>query len=40
LPFPWGCLTSADRCRPGGIFGLIFIAALLLIGLPWLAFVA
>ena len=35
-----GYLPSADYWRLGGIFGLIFIAALLLIGLPWLAFLA
>ena len=35
-----GYLPSADYWRLGGIFGLIFIAVLLLIGLPWLAFLA
>jgi L-tartrate/succinate antiporter len=34
-----GYLPSADYWRLGGIFGLIFIAVLLLIGLPWLAFI-
>ena len=34
-----GYLPSADYWRLGGIFGLIFIAVLLLIGLPWLAIV-
>ncbi len=34
-----GYLPSADYWRLGGIFGLIFIAVFLLIGLPWLAFI-
>jgi L-tartrate/succinate antiporter len=35
-----GYLPSADYWRLGGIFGLIFIAVFMLIGLPWLAFIA
>jgi L-tartrate/succinate antiporter len=34
-----GYLPSADYWRLGGIFGLIFIAVLLLMGLPWLAMI-
>ena len=33
-------LPASDYWRLGGIFGLIFIAALLLIGLPWLAMIS
>ncbi|MEI6600401.1 MAG: anion permease [Comamonadaceae bacterium] len=35
-----GYLPASDYWRLGGIFGLIFIAALLLIGLPWLAMIS
>jgi L-tartrate/succinate antiporter len=34
-----GFLPSADYWRLGAIFGVIYIAALLLIGLPWLAII-
>ncbi len=34
-----GYLPSSDYWRLGGIFGLIFIAVLLLIGLPWLSMI-
>jgi L-tartrate/succinate antiporter len=34
-----GYLPSADYWRLGGIFGVIFIAAFLLIGLPWMTLI-
>ena len=31
-----GYLPSADYWKLGGVFGVIFIAAFVLIGLPWM----
>jgi len=35
-----GYLPTADYWKLGGIFGVLFIAAFLLIGLPWMAMVS